>query len=48
MKKAILGIVFGVMFLFALSAGAEQSLVESVANGCKAELDTYCKDGVST
>jgi hypothetical protein len=44
MKKAILGIVFGVMFLFVLSAGAEESLVESVANGCKAELETYCKD----
>jgi hypothetical protein len=42
--KAMLGIVFGVMFLFVLSAGAEQSLVESVANGCKAELETYCKD----
>jgi hypothetical protein len=44
MKKAMLGIVFSVMFLFVLSAGAEQSLVESVANGCKAELETYCKD----
>jgi hypothetical protein len=42
--KAMLGIVFGVMFLVSLSAGAEQSLVESVANGCKAELETYCKD----
>ena len=30
--------------LFAVSAGAEQSLVESVANGCRTELDTYCKD----
>jgi hypothetical protein len=31
-------------FLFALSANAEESLVETVLNGCKTELDTYCKD----
>jgi hypothetical protein len=42
--EAILGSVFGVMFLVALTAGAEQNLVESVTNGCKAELETYCKD----
>jgi Cysteine rich repeat len=42
--KAILGIICGVMFLCVLSAGAQQNLVESVTNGCKAELDTYCKD----
>jgi Cysteine rich repeat len=42
--KAVLGIVCGVVCLFALSAGAQQNLVESVANGCKAELETYCKD----
>ena len=40
--KAILG--FGVVLLLALSAGAEQNLVETVVNGCKAELETYCKD----
>ncbi|MFZ1198684.1 MAG: cysteine rich repeat-containing protein, partial [Desulfobacterales bacterium] len=29
---------------FAVSAGAaEQSLVETVANGCKTEIDAYCK-----
>jgi Cysteine rich repeat len=32
------------MCLCTLSAGAQQNLVESVVNGCKAELDTYCKD----
>ena len=42
--KAIVGIVCSVVCLFALSAGAQQNLVESVVNGCKAELDTYCKD----
>jgi hypothetical protein len=33
-----------VVCLCTLSAGAQQNLVESVVNGCKAELDTYCKD----
>jgi len=37
-------IAVGVALLFTVSAGAEQSLVETVANGCKAEIETYCKD----
>jgi hypothetical protein len=32
------------VLLFAIPAGAQQSLVDTVANGCKTELDTYCKD----
>jgi len=40
----IFRIVVCATLLFAVSAGAQQSLVESVANGCKTELDTYCKD----
>lgn len=32
------------MFLFVVSVGAEQGVVETVANGCKTEIDTYCKD----
>jgi len=40
----IFSIAICVTLLFAISAGAEQGLVESVANGCKTELDTYCKD----
>jgi cysteine rich repeat protein len=40
----IFRIVVCATLLFAVSAGAQQSLVETVANGCKAELDTYCKD----
>ena len=43
-KSLIFGIVICVTVLFAISAGAEQSLVETVANGCKAEIETYCKD----
>jgi hypothetical protein len=45
MKKiSIFSIAICVTLLFAVSAGAEQNLVETVANGCKAELDTYCTD----
>ena len=42
--RSILSIAICVTLLFAISAGAEPSLVETVANGCKAEIDTYCKD----
>ena len=35
--------VIGVVFLFAGGALAQQSLVQSVADGCKAEIQTYCK-----
>ena len=40
----IFSIAICAALLFACSAGAEQSLVESVANGCKTEIETYCKD----
>jgi hypothetical protein len=42
--KTIFGIAICLTLLFAISAGAQQSLVETVANGCKTEIDTYCKD----
>jgi len=41
---SILNIAICVTLLFAVSAGAGQSLVETVANGCKTEIDAYCKD----
>jgi hypothetical protein len=41
---SILSIAICVTLLFAFSAGAEETLLESVANGCQAELETYCKD----
>lgn len=45
MKKSfIFSMAICVTVLFAISGGAEQSLVESVANGCKTEIETYCKD----
>ncbi|MBC2712748.1 MAG: hypothetical protein HGJ94_17695 [Desulfosarcina sp.] len=43
-SKKFIGIVLSVLLLAAMPASAEKSLVESVANGCKAELQTYCKD----
>jgi len=45
MKRiCIFSLAVCVALLFAISAGAGQSLVETVANGCKTEIDTYCKD----
>jgi len=40
---SIIGMAICMAFLFTFSAGAEQSLVETVANGCKIEIETYCK-----
>ncbi len=41
---SIFSIAICAMLLFTFSAGAEETLLESVANGCQAELETYCKD----
>ncbi len=43
-SKKFFGIVLSLVFLVAMPVSAEQSLVQSVAEGCKAELETYCKD----
>jgi len=43
---SILILAISVTLLFTISAGAEQSLVDVVANGCKTEINTYCKDVV--
>ena len=42
--KKFFGIVFSLVFLVAMPVAADQSLVKSVADGCKVELETYCKD----
>lgn len=45
MKKLIsFSIAVCMTFLFTLSANAADNLVETVRNGCKTELETYCKD----
>ncbi|MBC2709494.1 MAG: hypothetical protein HGJ94_00325 [Desulfosarcina sp.] len=43
-SKRIVGLVLGIVFLIAMPVAAEQSLVQTVAEGCKAELENYCKD----
>jgi len=44
MSKKIIGIVLGIVFLVAMPAAAGQGLVKTVADGCKVELETYCKN----
>jgi hypothetical protein len=39
----IIGLAICVAFLFAPAAGAKQGLVETVADGCKVEIEDYCK-----
>ena len=43
-SKKFFGIVLSLLFLVAMPVAAEQDQVKSVAQGCKAELETYCKD----
>ncbi len=40
----IIGIFLSIVFLVAMPVAAEQNLVQTVAEGCKVELETYCKD----
>jgi hypothetical protein len=44
MFRKTIGIVLGLMFLVAMPAIAGQDLVKTVADGCKTELETYCKN----
>jgi hypothetical protein len=45
MKKVTISLVaLGCMLLLGGIAVAEQGLVQIVADGCKTEIDTYCKD----
>jgi hypothetical protein len=40
----VIGVVLGIVFLIAMPVAAEQNLVQTVAEGCKVELEKYCKD----
>lgn len=42
--KKVLGIVLSFVFLSAIPVLAGEDLVQTVAEGCKAELESYCKD----
>jgi hypothetical protein len=44
MSRKTIGIVLGLVFLVAMPALAGQDLVKTVADGCKTELETYCKN----
>jgi len=44
MKAIILGVVLSITLMFAASSMANESLLESVVEGCKTELETYCND----
>ena len=44
MSRKAIGVVLGFMFLVAMPAIAGQDLVKTVADGCKTELETYCKN----
>jgi len=43
-SRKMVGLVLGLVFLVAMPVAAEQNLVQTVAEGCKAELEMYCKD----
>ncbi len=43
-KTTILGVVLSATLLFTASSMANESLLESVVEGCKTELETYCQD----
>ena len=42
--RNILGIVLSIVFLSAMPVLAGEDLVQTVADGCKAELESYCKN----
>lgn len=42
--KFVFSLAIFTVLVFAVSAGAQQILVETVANGCKTEIEAFCKD----
>jgi len=45
MKRTLIVLItLGMMSLFFTNAAAGENLVQTVADGCKVELETYCKD----
>ena len=43
-KRLMFVLVLGIVLVFGTQVLAAEKLVESVAKGCKTELETYCKD----
>jgi hypothetical protein len=42
--KKLLGVVLGLILLTALPVAAQKNIVDTVASGCKTELETLCVD----
>ena len=42
MKSKILPVIAGLLFLSSLSVHAEETLVQSVMNSCKSDIESYC------
>lgn len=40
----IIGFALGLIALIVMPAAAQQDLVQTVANGCKVEIEKYCED----
>ena len=43
-RATIINVILSMALLFAASSMANESLLESVVEGCMTELETYCKD----
>ena len=43
-RVLVSGLTVGVLTMVASNVGAMENLVKSVAEGCKTELETYCKE----
>lgn len=44
MKRIMMTLTaMAVLFLFTAGAAAQENLVETIANGCKVEIEKYCK-----
>ena len=44
MKRIMVTLIaMGMLFLLVTAAAAQENLVETIANGCKVEIEKYCK-----
>ncbi len=43
-RTGIVLLILGGILLVGVPAMAQESLIETVANGCKAEIEKYCKN----
>ncbi len=43
-KRLILTLIFGIAMMVSLPAFADKGPIQTFSDGCKTELETYCKD----